>query len=139
MLRHFVASAVSVSLVTLPFFGFAALLQSSDIWYTSMALVGLHSLAGGAVIGWCGHRLGTRWQMSIPAGIVGAILGIYVVLVWIDYLEPTLFQCSPFINCPTHPLGFLFTVVTIPVLGCGFHGLVWLVRRLISEARRNTM
>lgn len=141
MLRHFVASAVSVSLITLPFFGLVGMgaFLSSGTWYALMALVGLHALASGAVIGWCGHHLGARWQMSIPAGIVGAILGIYVVLAWIDYVEPALFQCSRYINCPTHPWGFLFMVVTIPVLGCGFHGLVWLVRRLISKARRNTM
>jgi len=147
MLRHMVTSIVSVSLVTIPFFGFALILSlSSGYIEMVMVIVGLHALISGAVIGWCGCRLEARWQISIPAGIVGATLGIFAMLVWMQYVEPALFQCTPYVNCcppyvncPANYRPILLIVVTIPMLGCGFHSLVWLVGHLVSQTRRNTV
>jgi len=137
MLRHWTASVVSVSLVSVHATGLSLLLATWSQWWAAMGTVGLHALVSGVAIGWCGHRLRMRWQMSIPAGIVGAVFGILVALVWLEYVEPALFQCSPRINCPTTDWGIFLPLVTIPILGCGFHGLCWLARYSITRFREN--
>jgi len=137
MLRHWTAGVVSVSLVSVPGTGLSLIFATWSQWWAALGIVGLHALISGAVIGWCGHRLRMRWQMSIPAGIVGVVFGVVVVMVWLDRIEPALFQCSPDINCPTTNWGIFLSIVTIPILGCGFHGLCWLVRCSISRFRES--